>query len=125
LSAEAPNANAVEHGAPGCTVIRAGASRAFMEGDEACREYVRTPSFWMGTSRLPPGTAGDVDPGHTDHAEMFLVMSGSASISTGQAIYELGEGDALFIPPTIPHTLRNDGAAEAVLVWAAGLSRES
>jgi len=95
-----------------------------MEGDEACREYVRTPSFWMGTSRLPPGTAGDLDPGHADHAEMFLVISGSASISTGHTIYELDEGDALFIPPTIPHTLRNDGAAEAVLVWAAGLSRE-
>jgi mannose-6-phosphate isomerase-like protein (cupin superfamily) len=106
-------------------VIRADGARAFMEGDEACREYVRTPTFWMGTSRLPPGSAGDVDAGHPDHVEMFLVMSGSASISTGEAIYELDEGDALFIPPTTPHTLRNDGAAEAVLVWAAGLSREA
>jgi mannose-6-phosphate isomerase-like protein (cupin superfamily) len=123
LTADA-RADGVEHDAPGCRVVRAGASRAFMEGDEACREYVRTPSFWMGTSRLPPGAAGDRDPGHADHAEMFLVVSGSARISTGHAIYELDEGDALFIPPTIPHTLRNDGAAEAVLVWAAGLSRE-
>lgn len=96
-----------------------------MEGDESCREYVRTPTFWMGTSRLPPGTAGDMDAGHPDHVEMFLVVSGAASISTGEAIYELDEGDALFIPPTTPHTLRNDGAAEAVLVWAAGLSREA
>ena len=45
-------------------------------------------------------------------------------ILAGSGIGPLDEGDALFIPPTIPHTLRNDGAAEAVLVWAAGLSRE-
>jgi mannose-6-phosphate isomerase-like protein (cupin superfamily) len=109
----------------GVTVVRADEARSFMEGDEACREYARTPSFWMGTSRLPPGTAGDLDPGHTEHAEMFLVVSGCASISTGDAVYELGQGDALFIPPTVPHTLRNSGTTEAVLVWAAGLSHQA
>jgi mannose-6-phosphate isomerase-like protein (cupin superfamily) len=101
-------------------VVRAGDARAFMEGAEACREYARTPSFWMGTSRLAPGAEGDLDPGHLAHAEMFLVMSGTASISTGDDVYQLGEGDALFIPPTVPHTLRNTGASEAVVVWAAG-----
>ncbi len=95
-----------------------------MEGDEACREYARTPSFWMGTSHLAPGSQGDVDLGHAEHAEMFLVMSGSASISTAGEVYELGEGDAVFIPSGIPHALRNEGASEAVLVWAAGLDRK-
>ncbi len=112
-------------GSPSCTVIRADEARAFMEGDEACREYARTPGFWMGTSRLAPGAGGDVDPGHGEHVEVFLVVSGSASISTGEHIYDLGEGDALFIPPTVPHTLRNTGVAEAVLVWAAGLDRKA
>jgi mannose-6-phosphate isomerase-like protein (cupin superfamily) len=96
-----------------------------MEGDETCREYARTPSFWMGTSRLAPGTAGEVDVGHAEHAEMFLVMSGSARVSTGEDIYELGEGDAVFIPPGIPHTLRNIGASETVVVWAAGLDHKA
>jgi mannose-6-phosphate isomerase-like protein (cupin superfamily) len=110
---------------PACTVVRSNEARAFTEGDEACLEYARTPSFWMGTSRLAPGAEGDVDAGHAEHAEMFLVTSGSASIATGEDVYELGEGDALFIPPRIPHTLRNIGPSEAVLVWAAGLDHKA
>ena len=78
----------------------------------------------MGTSRLAPGAKGDIDPGHADHVEMFLVVSGAASICTDDETYALAEGDALLIPPNVPHTLRNDGSAEAVLVWAAGLERK-
>jgi len=109
---------------PACTVVRANEARAFTEGGEACREYARTPSFWMGTSRLAPGAEGETDAGHAEHAEMFLVTRGTASISTGKDLYELGEGDAVFIPPSIPHTLRNIGSSEAVLVWAAGLDHK-
>jgi mannose-6-phosphate isomerase-like protein (cupin superfamily) len=104
-----------------CTVIRASEAVRFLEGAEECHEYVRRPEFWIGTSRLPPGAEGDVDPGHADHVEVFLVAAGSVSIFTGDTRYRLETGDALFIPPTIPHTLRNEGAEDALLVWAAGL----
>lgn len=103
-----------------CSVIRADDAKAFNEGDEECREYVRLPGFWVGTSRLAPGARGDVDPGHDQHVELFLVVSGAASIDTGGDVYQLNEGDALFIPPTVAHTLHNEGPNEAVLVWAAG-----
>jgi len=96
-----------------------------MEGAEACREYVRSSAFWMGTSRLAPGARGDVDVGHAEHVEMFLVVRGTASISTGADTYDLQEGDALVVPPTVPHTLCNHGSSEAMLVWAAGLQGEA
>ena len=109
------------HGSEGgCTVVRSSQARQFYDGPEECREYVSVPAFWMGTSRVPPRCTGATDPGHSQHAEMFLLVSGTGTILDGTTEYALAAGDALLIPPGTPHTLRNDGYEDAVFVWSAG-----
>jgi len=49
---------------PVAQIIRATEARTFMEGLELCREYVKTPKMWLGTSTLQPGqnVAGNFHP---------------------------------------------------------------
>jgi hypothetical protein len=103
-----------------CTLVRSSEARQFYDGPEECREYISVPAFWMGTSRVPPRSTGATDPGHGQHAEMFLLVSGTGTILDGTTEYAMSAGDALLIPPGTPHTLRNDGAVDAVFVWSAG-----
>jgi gentisate 1,2-dioxygenase len=103
-----------------CTIVRLSEARHFYDGPEECREYVSVPAFWMGTSRVPSGSTGATDSGHSQHAEMFLLVSGAGTILDGTNEYALTAGDALLIPPGTPHTLRNDGTEDAVFVWSAG-----
>jgi mannose-6-phosphate isomerase-like protein (cupin superfamily) len=99
-------------------IIREIEARTFMEGPELCREYVRTPKMWLGTSTLQPGQRGSIDPGHKDSEEVFLCVQGHVLVFDEKQYYELYAGDALFIPETLPHTIINIGEETAVLAWA-------
>ncbi|HEX9839442.1 MAG TPA: hypothetical protein VGA72_08855 [Anaerolineales bacterium] len=50
--------------APSAQIIQAREARTFMERPELCREYVKTPQMWLGTSTLQPGQRGAIDIGH-------------------------------------------------------------
>jgi quercetin dioxygenase-like cupin family protein len=99
-------------------IIRRTEARTFMEGPELCREYVKTPKMWLGTSTLPPGQRGSIDPGHPVSEETFICCQGHVLIYDEQQYYELEAGDALFIPEGVPHTIVNIGQETAILVWA-------
>ena len=99
-------------------VIRATEARTFMEGSELCREYVKTPKMWLGTSTLQPGQRGAIDIGHKVSQEVFYCCKGHVLLFDEQKYYELFEGDAILIPEGLPHTLINIGEETAVLVWA-------
>ena len=101
-------------------VIRSIEARTFMEGPELCREYVRTPKMWLGTSTLLPGQRGSIDPGHPASQEVFYCCQGHVLLYDETRYYELLAGDAIFIPEGLPHTLVNIGEETAVLVWAGG-----
>jgi mannose-6-phosphate isomerase-like protein (cupin superfamily) len=98
-------------------VTRAGAKN-FMEGAEHCREYARDRYLWFGTSVVPPGQRGALDPGHAVSEEVFFCASGHVLVFDGERYYELGEADALVIPPGLPHTIINIGEVPATVVWA-------
>jgi mannose-6-phosphate isomerase-like protein (cupin superfamily) len=100
------------------TVVRELDSHAFMEGPELCREYLRDPAMWFGTSTLAPGATGALDAGHANSTEVFFCARGSVLVDLGDASHELRPGDALVIPPTVPHTISNVGAEPALIVWA-------
>src|SRR5436190_17148633 len=85
-----------------CTMVRSSEARHFYDGPEECREYISVPVFWMGTSRVPPRSTGATDPGHDQHAEMFLLVSGAGTVMDGTTEYTLSVGDALLIPPAPP-----------------------
>jgi uncharacterized cupin superfamily protein len=103
---------------PVASIIRSTEARTFMEGPELCREFVRTPKMWLGTSSLHPGQRGSLDPGHKGSVETFYVCRGHVLLFDEKRHYELFAGDAIFIPEGLPHTLVNIGEELAVLVWA-------
>jgi quercetin dioxygenase-like cupin family protein len=100
------------------TVVRRIQARNFMEGPEHCREYIKTEKIWFGTSTLPPGARGNIDTGHPSSQEVFFVCKGHVLLYDEKQYYELSEGDAIFIPEGLPHTLINVGEETAVLGWA-------
>jgi uncharacterized cupin superfamily protein len=100
------------------TIIRSTEARTFMEGPELCREFVKMPKIWLGTSCLPPGGRGNIDLGHKNSAEVFYVCTGHVLLYDEKQYYELFAGDAILIPEELPHTLINIGDDQAVLVWA-------
>jgi len=93
-------------------------ARNYMEGPEHCREYIKTEKIWFGTSTLPPGARGNIDPGHPSSQEVFFVCEGHVLLYDERQYYELFEGDTIFIPEGLPHTLINVGEETAVLGWA-------
>ncbi len=99
-------------------IIRATQAKTFMEGPELCREYLRTPKMWLGTSTLYPGQRGNIDVGHNVSQEVFYCCMGHVLLFDEKQYYELSGGDAIFIPEGLPHTLINIGEEIAVLVWA-------
>ncbi len=102
------------------TVVRKVDALSFMEGPEHCREYLRNEQLWFGTSVVPVGTTGAVDPGHDGAWEVFYCASGDAVVTSGDEAFELEAGDALRIPPTVPHQISNVGEVPVVIVWAGG-----
>lgn len=99
-------------------VIRQADARNFMEGVEHCREYVRDATLWFGTSVVPPGQRGEVDPGHGVSEEVFFCAEGHVLVYDGKRYYELGANDALLIPPGLTHTIVNIGETAATVVWS-------
>ena len=100
------------------TIIHSAEARIFMEGPELCREFVKKPKMWLGTSTLPAGQRGNIDTGHKDSVEVFYLCTGHVLIFDEKRYYELFAGDSIFIPEELPHTLINIGEETAVLVWA-------
>jgi mannose-6-phosphate isomerase-like protein (cupin superfamily) len=99
-------------------VIRPADARPFMDGPEFCREYVRDRALWFGTSTLQPGQTGATDPGHPGSTEVFFCVQGQGVVAVGDCSFELHEGEALLIPPALPHTLSNTGSIPFIVTWA-------
>lgn len=107
------------------TVVRKLNAKSFMEGPEHCREYLRNEHLWFGTSVVPVGATGAVDPGHVQSWEVFYCAAGTAVVTTDNTAFELNVGDALRIPPAMPHQISNVGEEPVVIVWAGGPAEES
>lgn len=99
-------------------VVKAEEAKIFLEGVEVCRQYFQTEKITFGTSQLHPGQTGAVDPGHANSHEVFYVVKGSVLLRCGEQLYELHEGDAQIIPPTLPHQLTNIGNEIAIVSWS-------
>jgi uncharacterized cupin superfamily protein len=99
-------------------IIRKDEARSFMEGLEYCREYVKVPKIWFGTSMLKPGQRGNIDVGHPNSQEVFFVCQGHVLLFDEKQYHELFKGDAILIPEGVPHTLINVGEEDALIVWA-------
>ncbi len=93
-------------------------TQIFMEGAEVVRLYYKTELLTFGTSQLSPGQTGAVDPGHPHSHEVFFCSRGSVLLRVGEVYHEMHEGDAVLVPPTIPHQLTNIGDGIALITWS-------
>ncbi len=100
------------------TIVKESDAKIFMEGSELCREYLREPRMWFGSSLLQPGEHGAIDTGHEYSVEVFYCCSGNVRLNDGTNDYELAAGDAALIPQGLPHALTNIGDVPCLLVWA-------
>lgn len=90
----------------------------FMEGPEVVRMYFKTDKLTFGTSQLNPGQTGAVDPGHPNSHEVFFCSRGTVLLRVGDVFHEMHEGDAVLVPPTIPHQLTNIGLDIALITFS-------
>ena len=103
---------------PSAYKVPQSAARAFTDGPEQCLEYVRNDALWFGTSRVSPGQTGGTDPGHPVSWEIFYCVQGTAKIDLGGTSHQVVGGDALAIPPGVPHTITNEGTDDVIIAWA-------
>lgn len=101
-------------------VVRRQEARNFMEGEEHCREYLKTGKLTFGTSTLLPGQRGTVDKGHAKSHEIFFVSRGQVllHVPDRNEYFELYEQDIILMPEGVPHTLINVGEETAVISWS-------
>jgi len=103
-------------------IVRQEDTKTFYEGAEFCREYFRNDLLWFGSSLVNPGDTGAVDPGHEGAWEVFYCVSGEGILDDGTHEYPLKAGDALVVPPPVPHWIHNRSSEPVLMVWAGGPS---
>jgi quercetin dioxygenase-like cupin family protein len=101
-------------------VVRKSEARSFMDGEEHCREYLKTGKITFGTSTLLPGQRGTVDKGHPGSHEIFFVSRGHVllHVPDRNEYHELHEQDIILMPEGVPHALINIGEEKAVISWS-------
>jgi len=101
-------------------VVRKSEARSFMDGEEHCREYLKTGKITFGTSTLLPGQRGSVDKGHPGSHEIFFVSRGHVllHVPDRNEYHELHEQDLILMPEGVPHALINIGEETAVISWS-------
>ncbi len=72
----------------------------------------------MGISRYAPGCNSGDDLYTHRGEEAGLILEGEIEIALGEKTFRLSKGDSFSFPSNIPHTFRNPGEIEAVVVWA-------
>jgi mannose-6-phosphate isomerase-like protein (cupin superfamily) len=53
---------------------------------------------------------------HTNAENVYYVLGGMASIRSGDQIHSAGQGQVVFIPPGVPHSVSNDGDEDLVII---------
>ncbi|MCY3561921.1 MAG: cupin domain-containing protein [bacterium] len=57
---------------------------------------------------------------HPDAEEVVIVLSGRGWHRVGDAYYEIGPGDVVFVPANTAHSAGSVGAEDMVILWVLG-----
>jgi quercetin dioxygenase-like cupin family protein len=70
----------------------------------------------MGYSVFKPGidTKQKI---HLEAEELAYVLTGSGKLTVGPELVQFSAGDSLYIPPGVPHGVRNDGSDDVAMVF--------
>lgn len=72
----------------------------------------------LGISRYSPGGNSGDDLYTHQGEEAGLILEGELELALGKNTFRLKTGDSFSFPSNIPHTFKNPGDKEAVVVWA-------
>lgn len=54
---------------------------------------------------------------HAEAEELAYVLAGSGKLTVGNDLLPFTAGDSIFIPPGVPHGVRNDGSEDVEMVF--------
>ena len=99
--------------------IKKSDTKPWMEGGELCRIVHKTDKLMFGYSFMNPGTKGNIDKGH-DGEEVFWVAKGYLLLYLPEQneYYEAEEGEALVVPPGVPHMFFNPSDKVSIITYA-------
>ncbi|MBQ2747896.1 MAG: cupin domain-containing protein [Firmicutes bacterium] len=69
----------------------------------------------LGRTEMTPGCQSDVR-GH-EEGELFYCIRGKGTVEIEGVDYELSEGEAVYVPPFVVHTLKSDKGENFDLIW--------
>lgn len=77
-----------------------------------------TTAHRLGVSEitLAPHSDGPPQHRHAQHDEGFYVVSGTATFTVGETVYDAPKGTFVMVPPGVPHTFANPGEEPVVLL---------
>ncbi|HLW35685.1 MAG TPA: cupin domain-containing protein [Chthoniobacterales bacterium] len=73
-----------------------------------------TPPFDLEWNRMPPGKLNFPFHAHSAQWEMYLIVSGKASVRDKDGTSEVGAGDAFIFGPNEPHQITNSGDTDLI-----------
>ncbi len=71
--------------------------------------------FAMGHSTVYPG--GRVPLHQHANEEVYVILRGDGEMTVGGEHITVTEGSAVYLPPGVPHELRNTGGDDLMLMW--------
>jgi mannose-6-phosphate isomerase-like protein (cupin superfamily) len=71
--------------------------------------------FVMGQSIVHPG--GGIPLHHHPNEEVYVIIRGAGVMTVGAETLAVSEGSAVYLPPGVPHELRNVGSEALVLMF--------
>ncbi|MDI2127705.1 cupin domain-containing protein [Yinghuangia seranimata] len=101
----------------GMEVIDAGRFAPAPDGSADYAEHLRVPALSFGTYSIPAGQPDDQAPHKED--EVYAVVSGRGSFTSGGRTVEVGPGTSLFVPAGEDHRFHDVTEDLTVLVFFA------
>lgn len=93
---------------------------------EICQGWtlLDTPNLHVIQERMPPDTY-ELRHMHTETQQLYFVLEGRATIERAEDRFQVNSGQAIAIPPGIPHQMRNDSPTDLeFLVISTGRPRD-
>lgn len=106
---------------PASPIVRVKERKKIYYGIDICDELLTPKSsealelIW---SRFAPGSSSGPQPYAHEGEEAGVVLSGMLVLVIGEATYTLSAGDSFGFKSDIPHSYRNDGETDAIVLWA-------
>ncbi len=115
------DASASVEAEPASPIVRLAARKKIYYGIDICDELLTPKSsealelIW---SRFAPGSSSGPQPYAHEGEEAGVVLSGTLVLVIGETAHTLSAGDSFGFRSDTPHSYRNEGDTDAIVLWA-------